>query len=207
MTSEESKFEILKKVQEGVLSPEEGADLLAILDGAATGQEAEPDSPVEVVGTPFSDERPPEPSWLWKAAWSLFMWLGVILTILSAFWMYKGYEAAGMGWGFFLSWIPFTLGILLVYGGTRLLQAHWMHIKIDSTDEGKPRRINIEAPLPLNFAAWIFKNFGQYLPADIQDKKIGEMLDEIEKSIQRDEPFYVKVDDDKDGDRVEVVIA
>jgi len=42
MTSDESRFEILKRVQNGTLSAEEGSDLIGILDRgreAATGQE------------------------------------------------------------------------------------------------------------------------------------------------------------------------
>lgn len=41
MTSEESRFEILKKVEDGVLSVEEGAELLEILERAKTTEKTQ----------------------------------------------------------------------------------------------------------------------------------------------------------------------
>jgi hypothetical protein len=205
MTSEESKLLILKQVEAGVLSPEEGSGLLEILDmDGSLPVEPEP-IPDIITSVPHRVEVPPI-AWYWKLGWSLFLWLGVGLTILSAFWMYKGYQVAGFGVGFILSWIPFILGILLTYAGARLIEAHWVHIKVNSTEEGKPQNIDIAMPLPLGFVGWIFKNFGRYMPEEIRDKHVDEMLVELEKSIKNGEPFQVQVDDEKDGDHVEVLI-
>jgi hypothetical protein len=206
MTSDESKFEILKKVQEGVLSPQEGADLLGILDGNLRNPEPVND-PVVESSIPYNKTEKPEVAWYWKAAWSSVLWIGVALTVLSAYWMFNGYEAAGLGWGFFLSWIPLAIGILLIVAGARQFQAHWMFVKVNTSGHEGPQKIEISMPLPLNFAAWVFKNFGQYMPEEVRDKHVDEMLVEIEKSIQNDEVFQVNVDDDKNGDKVEVFIA
>ena len=205
MTTEESKLEILKQVEAGILTPEEGAGLLGILDGARPSYE-EPTVVPEVIAAPAPEVDQYDIPWYWKAGWSLFLWLGVGLTVLSAYWMYRGYEAAGFGVGFILSWIPFLLGIVLTYAGARLIQSHWVHVKVNSTENGRPQNIDISLPLPLGFAGWIFKNFGQFMPQEIREKHIDEMLSELEGSIKKGEPFHVHVDDDESGDKVEVLI-
>jgi len=55
MTLEESKLEILKKVESGTLTVEEGADLLAILDG---GSVAQPEPEAEVLQGSVLDSTP-----------------------------------------------------------------------------------------------------------------------------------------------------
>lgn len=206
MSSDESKLLILKQVEAGILSPEEGSGLLEILDRDGSNFH-EPEPTPEVITSSLPEVEVPPIAWYWKLGWSLFMWLGVLLTILSAYWMFKGYQAAGFGAGFFFSWIPFILGILLTYAGARLIEAHWVHVKVNTKDEGKPLHIDLAMPLPLGFAGWIFKNFGRYMPEEVRDRHIDEMLVELESSIKSGEPFQVQVDDEKDGDHVEVLIA
>jgi hypothetical protein len=117
MTSDESKLEILKKVEDGTLSVEEGSDLLGILDQAETSHTS-----TEYDDLPPSADTPPIHekaviSGCWKAAWSMILVGGAVLTAFSAFWIYQGYQKAGFGWGFFLSWIPFAIGVLFTILG------------------------------------------------------------------------------------------
>lgn len=205
MSSDESKLLILKQVEAGILSPEEGSGLLEILDrDGSVPPEPEP-NPEIITTAPPGVEVPPI-AWYWKLGWSLFLWLGVGLTVLSAYWMYKGYQVAGFGVGFILSWVPFILGILLTYAGARLIEAQWVHVKVNTNEEGKPQHIDLAMPLPLGFVGWIFKYFGRYMPEEIREKRVDEMLVELEKSIKNGEPFQVQVDDEKDGEHVEVQI-
>ena len=62
MTSDESKFEILKKVQEGILSPQEGAELLGILDGN-WGTPQPVINPVVETSMPYNKTEKPEVAW------------------------------------------------------------------------------------------------------------------------------------------------
>jgi hypothetical protein len=45
------------------------------------------------------------------------------------------------------------------------------------------------------------------MPENIRDRHVDEILIELDKSMKRGEPFQVLVDDEKDGDHVEVLIA
>jgi hypothetical protein len=206
MTSDETRLQILKQVEAGILSPEEGAGLLEILDRNGSAPEPQPSVPsVEVSALPKIE--PPRVAWYWKLGWSLFLWLGMGLTILSAYWMYQGYLQAGIGIGFIFSWIPFLLGILLIYAGARLLEAPWVHLRVRQKKAVHPARIDLAIPLPLGFIRWIINTFDRFMPEEVRGKKVDEFLAELEQSIRNGEPFQVQVDDEKDGDHVEVQIA
>ena len=206
MTKDESKLEILKKVEDGTLSVEEGSDLLGILDGAGKSA-AEP----EIVRERYDqDEKPvetPRVSGCWKAAWSMILLGGAVLTAFSAFWVYQGYQNKGFGWGFWLSWIPLVLGVLIMIGGWILLESPWLHVRIHSKEEGKDVNIVLSMPIPFGLARWVFKTFGSSMPEEVRNKGIPEMLDEIEKTLKQGEPFHITVDDKKDGSHVEVIMA
>lgn len=212
MTSEQSKLEILKKVEDGTLSVEEGSRLIGILDGEIKD---EPESveknedTVEIFEKSLPEDQmvKTEVSGCWKAGWSMILWLGAGLTALSGYWMYTGYLRAGLSWGFWLSWIPLLIGIVITIIGILLLQGRWLNVKIKSEKEGKYTDLNISIPLPLNFVSWVFKNFDHVMPAEVREKHVGEMLEAMETSIHADEPFHVVVDDDEDGEHVEVTIC
>ncbi len=207
MTSDESRLEILKKVADGTLTIEEGADLIGILERGKTVQQSESfasepeliDQNQEVVSSRVS-------GW-WKSLWSLILIGGAILTGFSAFWAYQGYQKAGLGWGFWLAWIPFILGILIMLFGWVLLDSPWLQLKILTTDLEKPKKIQLTIPLPLKLASWTLKTFHNYLPQEVHNMEINGMLTEIEGSLKRGEPFQIEVDDKDDGDQVFISIS
>lgn len=207
MTSDQSRFEILKRVEDGTLTAEEGSDLIGILE---RGREAASEAEVLEPPKPFDNEdvsEPPRVSGWWKALWSLILVGGAVLTGFSALWAYRGYERAGLGWGFWLSWIPFAIGVLLMIFGGILLDSPWMHLKIFTSDAGKPQKINIAIPVPLRLISWGIRTFGRHMPADLKEKGLEEMLGEVEEALRRGEPFQVEVDDKEDGDQVYITIA
>jgi hypothetical protein len=160
-------------------------------------QEAPPMAPLEK----------PRTAGCWKAAWSMILLGGALLTAFSAFWVYQGYKNNGFGWGFWLSWIPMTLGVLITIAGWGLLESPWLHVRVHSKEDQKAVNIVFSMPVPLRFARWIFHTFGGMMPAEVKDKGIEEMLDAMEISIKNGEPFHVQVDDDEDNSKVEVLIA
>jgi hypothetical protein len=206
MTRDESKLEILKKVESGILSVEEGSALLGIFDKAER-QPVEPeiiDHPGEAFAEPVET---PKVSGCWKAAWSMILLAGAVLTAFSAFWVYQGYMNKGFGWGFWLSWIPLVLGVFIMVGGWILLESPWMHVRIHSKEDKKDLNIVLSMPIPFGLARWVFKTFGVYMPEEVRKKGIPEMLDLIEGTLRNGEPFHVQVDDKDDGSKVEVIMA
>jgi len=202
MTTDENKLEILRKVENGTLSIEEGADLIGMLENARTETEPQQSTPVP----PMEPIEKHETSGCWKAAWSMFLVGGAILAGFSAYWIYQGYSNHGFGWGFWLSWIPMVIGIGLMIFGWALMESPWMHVRIHSKEEGKKFIFVFSMPVPFNMARWVMENFGHYMPEEVKSQEIIAMLDQAEASIKNGEPFQVQVDDDKDGSKVDIFI-
>lgn len=141
----------------------------------------------------------------WKRWWQLPFWIGTGITILGAWWMYLGYHEAAFGWGFWLSWFPFLVGLGIMVASWRSSTARWLHVRVHSSKDRHTTNFAISLPLPLRLGVWAMRNFGRYIP-DVRDRDIGGMLDTLDQSISTDEPVYIHVND-KDGEEVEVFIG
>ncbi|HPS41943.1 MAG TPA: hypothetical protein PK040_05015 [Anaerolineaceae bacterium] len=207
MTKDESKLEILKKVEDGTLSVEEGADLIGILERAAVRAAKQPLEPEEAAPAEPAPAQIPQVSSCWKAAWSMILVGGLVLTGFSIWWMYLGYQKSGPGWGFWLSWIPLLIGLVFLVFGIILMESPWMHLRVHEHGKGKSVNLVMSIPLPLQLAGWVFRTFGSYMPAEVRGMDIGSMVDEIEASLKRGEPFQVEIEDKEDGDQVYVYVT
>jgi len=204
MTTEEKKLEVLRKVENGTLSVEEGADRIAELEHEDSRSGASVPTPTVSSDEPLQKH---ETSGCWKAAWSMILVGGAVLSGFSAFWMYQGYEKNHFGWGFWLSWIPMLIGIALMLLGWALMESPWMHVRVHGMEHYKHKGIYVfSMPVPFNIARWAMNNFGQYMPDEVHTDEVLEILDQAEASIRKGEPFQVQVDTEKDGTKVDVFI-
>jgi hypothetical protein len=132
----------------------------------------------------------------WQRAWVVPFLVGLAVTALGAFWMYRGWLAAGPGWGFWLSWIPFLLGVGLAVFAYASTNMPWLHLSVQENHPGRSTHINLTFPLPIRWAAWTMTHFERYMPDDLRDKNVADFLALFEKSIAKDQPFHVIVDDE-----------
>jgi hypothetical protein len=200
MTTDENKLEILRKVENGTLTIEEGSDLIGMLEKANT-------EPQQSAPMPHMDPiEKHEASGCWKAAWSMILVAGAILAGFSAYWLYQGYMHRGLSWSFWLSWIPMLIGIALMIFGWALMESPWMHVRVHSNEEKKRFTFVFSMPVPFNIARWVMERFGKYMSDEVKSQEILNVLDEAESSIKKGEPFQVQVDGDKDGSKVDIFI-
>lgn len=203
MTSEENKLEILRRVENGTLTIEEGADLIGMLDQAeeraSQPEIVDPISPVDPV-------VPHEASGCWKAFWSMFLVTGAILTALSIYWLYQGAQAHPLSWGFWLSWLPLIIGAALLILGWALLDSPWMHVRVRTREETKDLRFVFSMPVPFNLAKWFLRNFGISVQGKMNSQDLLDVVEQAEASILKGEPFQVQVHDKEDGSVVDIFI-
>lgn len=206
-----NRLDVLQKIERGELSPEEGLAQINAIDAgadqpapAATAEEAMPAAEIITPARPSGSSTPidrPDFSRFRFISWILFG-VFLILTVLSASWMIQGWQAHPFGWGFWLSWIPFAIGIL---GMATSLNARWLHLRVTENEDGRQKNIRISMPLPLGIASWVLRANPGWLPQEMRGKNIAESLDEINKGITRDQPFYLEVDED--DEHVEIYIG
>ena len=216
MTNEVER-KVLDMVAGGQISAEEGlrlinamngrkeaaTDVLAVQDVTALGDQvgSQEELAPEIPQIPEEELKRMERLKRW---WFLPFGLGLIITILGAIWMYMGYMAKGFGFGFWLAWIPFLLGIFVLAVSYQSSKSVWLHVRIKQKPGEKPERISISLPLPLSLTRWVISTFGDRIPG-MKDQPIEEYT-QILRDISPDAPFYVHVDEG-DGEEVEVFIG
>jgi hypothetical protein len=211
MSSEERK-KILQMVADGKISAEEAATLMRALD-VDTESAAEE---IEVLGVAsgMGGERSDAPEFdevrrRARRFSGAFLWIGVFITVLSAWGMFGIQQNAGINFWFLCLGMPLTLGILLTVMGAGNRTSRWIYVNVDRTrsrDQDGPRKITIAFPLPLGFAAWFLRNFGSRI-SGLGNTNVDEILQAISMAKNITEPLIVHVDDADDGERVQVFIG
>lgn len=208
---EQPERKILDMVEQGQITADEGLRLMnAMSRSAASGIPAGEPVEGEVVqpagGPPpnISAEELQRMKQL-KRRWLLPFGIGLMILVLGAVWMYTGYANSGFGFGFWLAWIPFLLGTLIVAVSFPTQKSVRLHLKVTQSPGEKPQRIMLSLPLPLNLAKWFFKTFGDKVTG-LKDEVIGD-IPTILEDLSPEDPFYIHVNDDAGGEEVEIFIG
>ena len=208
---------VMDMVEQGQISPEEGLRLINAMSHKEKVETPSADnednlSGLADIGLP-NRERPAGPHIpeeemqrlkRLKQWWLLPSGIGLLITTLGAIWMYMGYSDHGFGFGFWLAWLPFLLGIFIVAVSFRTSQSVWVHVRVSQEPGEKPERISISLPLPIVLTKWFFSNFGDRVPG-LNNQSDGD-FSEVLKNISPENPFYVHVNEDN-GEEVEVFIG
>ena len=213
----QAERKVLDMVEQGQISAEEGLRLINAMDGQSeqpsesTDYEASSaDRELVEIKAEEAASRPQIPQEELdrvkhlKRWWVLPFAIGLLITTLGAIWMYMGYSAKGFGFGFWLSWIPFLLGIFITAVSYQSSHGVWLHVRIKQKPGESPQRIVISLPIPLGLTRWVVTTFGDRIPG-LKDQPVSE-YSEILKSISPEDPFYVHVDEGN-GEEVEVFIG
>jgi hypothetical protein len=144
----------------------------------------------------------------WRSFWMVPLWIGVGLTIFSGVLMYWAIESAGIGFWFLCATIPFILGVLVMVIGAQSRTARWLHLRIKQAPGERPQRIAISFPIPIGLTIWFFHTFRHRIPGlDEVPVNIDELLNAVRDSATPENPVYIRVDEDEDGEKVEIFIG
>lgn len=208
-------LEILKKVESGELSVEEGAQRLQELEGldsaAANGMVPVLDTAAarstaqDLAARPEgieaqNEDLPPDLGW-WKKGWLIPFWAGTGVLVLGALQMGWAYSSQKYFW-FYCAWLPMLGGLLVLLLSWWSQQARWVHVRILDADGS---RVSISLPLPLGLAGWVFRVFGRFIP-NIEKKVLDDLPGILEALSKEKGPATVEVNDE-DGSRVRVYIV
>jgi len=211
----QAERKILDMVEQGLISAEEGLRLINAMGADKQDAAGEKGSPAERVELFEADILEPSAPRISEAElnrikqlkrwWILPFAIGMVITTLGAVWMYSGYSNSGFGWGFWLAWIPFILGIFIVAVSFQTSRSVWLHVRIKQKHGQHPPKFSISLPLPLSLTRWFIGMFGYKIPG-LKDQPMGD-LSELLDHISPEEPFYIHVNDKEDGEEVEVFIG
>jgi len=206
MSSDEQK-QILKMVEDGVISAEEAMTLIKALEETPAEDEIE----VIETGAGLGAERSAGLEFEEVKARAqkfamLPLWIGVAFTVLSAYWMYALVRNANYGFWFFCAWFPLLLGMLLIALSSGGLNARWLYLNVDQKSGEWPQHITLGFPLPLGLVGWVLRNFGHYMRG-MDRANIEGILEALSTMDDLDEPLIVNVDEGDHGEQVQVYIG
>ena len=207
MASEERK-KILQMVQDGKISAEQAATLMRALDADS----AQPEIEVLETRTSPSDERADRSNFeeVKARARSFAMiplWIGVFISVLSAWAIYSVQQAAGVNFWFFCLLVPLLLGVLLIALGAGGQSSKWLYVNVDRRNvQDWPRNITLGFPLPFGLTAWFLPNFGHNIRG-MRDTDVDDIIQILDATGNSDAPLIINAHDNEDGEHVQVYIG
>jgi hypothetical protein len=208
--SVEERRKILQMVQDGKISAEQAASLMRALDADADPSEAG----VEVLepGPGFSGDPSDAPEFEEiKARARRFamipLWIGVALTVLSAWAIYSVQQSSGMNFWFFFLMIPLLIGVLFIALGASGQSSRWLYVNVDRRNaHDGPRNITLGFPLPLGLTAWFLRTFGHNIRG-MQNTNVDEIIQLLDATGKSGAPLIINANDNEDGEHVRVYIG
>jgi hypothetical protein len=216
MTDQE-RNQVLKMIEEGKISPEEGLKLMQALEenpaeeewkGENESGQAKADrlEPEQIKSGMEGDERIEHIRATVQRLWQIPLWIGVGVSVLSAVGMYLILRGAGANFWFYFLILPLLLGVGLIALAVGSHKARWIYVDIKHTQGEHPGHVYLGFPLPLKLTAWFLRTFGSTIP-DLKRTNVDEIIELIETGFKGDAPLIVNVDHGDEGERVQVYLG
>jgi hypothetical protein len=211
MTVEE-RNQVLKMIENGKLTADEGLKLIHTLDDAP---ESEISSVPQVESSLNSTGHAPSQEVISNQTvqkykgfidkfWQVVLWTGVVITILGAFGTYLIIQSQGWSPWLILVMIPLVFGIFLLAISVGAHRSHFMIVDVHQKKGGQPEHIFLGFPLPLKLFNWFVRTFKNMIPG-LNKVNLEEFTTVLDTSISRGEPMVIDVDDS--GNRVKVYMS
>ncbi len=201
---EQERLRILEMVRAGEISPEQAVTLFAALEST----EAEQAPAVALLEEEVTTATSPPPeiqASRWARFWIYPMMAGGVVLILGALLMALVYATdAARGW-LVCGWLPMLLGLGVLLAALWSRQATWLHLRVSEGPGGR-QKMAFSFPLPLTLAAWGIRIAQPFVP-QLQDTGVDEVILALRESRKRSEPLFIDVQDEEDGEQVQIYIG
>jgi len=227
MTDQERE-QVLKMIENGNITPEDGLKLMRTLE-STTAEEDAPAGPVESQPQPVEasvgddnragvnkersnfelDPRISRIKSTVSRLWQIPLWIGVLITVLSAWGMYSLVQASRFNFWLYFLGVLLLLGVLVMVAAIGSRTARWLFVDVRQKPGETPARIFLGFPLPLKFAAWFMRTFKHRIPGlekGMKNTNLDEILDAFETGMGS-ESMVVNVDEGEHGEKVRVFIG
>jgi hypothetical protein len=224
--NESERLQILEMIEKGIITASEGVQLLNSLPEESgeiethqigeyaqpvveqTGPSPEPEV-IETAPSP-GEKTSAAPSEFdaeirkWRRWWWVPLTIGIGITAISGLLMTLAYQNSSYFW-FGCLWVPLLFGVLVISLAAASRTTRWLHVRVHQEPGEWPKTIAISMPIPIRFTAWLIRIFKPHIHG-----MDGTNLDEVILALDKtspDQPFYVRVDEGEEGEKVEVYIG
>lgn len=207
MTDSE-RAKILRMIEEGKITPEEGLHLMQVLEKDPVDNEEVIEPPSEAAPRVQLNNAPDpglnETVEKARSLWVIPLWIGIFVTFFGGWVMYQNIHGSQISaWFYCLGFPIFLLGLLIMVLGIGSRTSRWVFVSVDQKPGDHPEHIRLGFPLPLGLAAWALRNFGPMIK-ELRNAPVDQVLEALKNS---DEPLVVNVDEGDNGEKVQVYIG
>jgi hypothetical protein len=193
------RLRILKSIETGEISVEEGVRRLERLGGSETVEASRSGEASTLTGEQAqSPSGVPIPGFV-HVVWRVVFGVGVAVLAGGGFLLMRAYTREGMPalpWG----WVLFVLGLVVLLLGWWLERARWFTLRL--REHGGPA-FTIALPLPLGLVVGMLRVAKPFVP-QLREMEADQLILAMRDELQAGRSFVVNVDEGEDGDRVEV---
>lgn len=194
------RMKILEGIEQGKISPAEGANQLKKTNTSKSRHIEVRHENTSGQGMTIEDNEIAK----WRSWWMIPFWIGSAIILLAGLWMNASYQAAGTNFWFYCSWVPMLIGLGLAIIGVMSQRSRWLHIRIKQRKD-TPARVALSFPFPIGVTAWLLKTFGGMIPG-LEETALDEVILALGNETGEN-PLFIQVDDDEDGEQVEIFIG
>jgi hypothetical protein len=141
----------------------------------------------------------------WQQWWMIPLWVGVGITVLAGAWMNSLLQKENFGFWFYFSWLPLMIGIAVIALAWASRSAPWLHVRVKQSKD-HPENVAVSFPIPLRLSAWFLRTFGDHI-SGLERTNVDEIITAIDMYAKSKQPIIIEVDDDDEGEHVEVYIG
>jgi hypothetical protein len=142
----------------------------------------------------------------WRRWWTIPLWIGVGVTVLGGVLMYWAMQASGLNFWFGCASLPFALGVLVIVLAFQSRTSPWLHLRVRQGPSQWPQQIAFSFPIPARPTVWFLRSFGRRIHG-LNDASLDEVIQAVGETANSENPIYIRVDDDEDGEQVEIYIG
>jgi len=223
MTTSEERQQVLRMIADGKITPEEGSRLLAALSGGTPPELAEPTASTDQTSnTPQAEQAEPQPQAYTPEQevisppppidahipdtshwWQVPFWIGAALLVAGAFTL-AGALSSSTACLALLCGLPLLLiGILAIIVAWFARNGPWVHIRVKNDRPGE-HNINLSVPLDLGVVA--VRVAEPFVP-QMRNTGVDDVILSMKDNVKKDQPLIIDVNDDEDGEHVQVIVG
>jgi hypothetical protein len=194
----DDRLQVLNMLEAGQLSANEAVELLDALNGKTPRLTETPPSHPDI-----REDIPQVGSW-----WLVPTGVGAIVMALGAPLLALGLSGRSpVFWALCCGWLPFLIGLTVLTIGVWSRSARWLHLRIRNSQTGR-MTFAISMPLPLTLSAWVIRVVRPFVP-QIRDIAVEEMIMAVKDgwSTGDEQPIFIEVQDDDDGEHILIYIG
>lgn len=194
---EDEKLRILEMLGAGEITADQAAQLLAALEEPEAEAFEGTDSPSLSPADQMQSR--------WARFWVYPLMAGGIVLVVGALIMGLVYSTdTARGW-LVCGWLPMILGLVVILIAWWTRSATWLHLRI-SEGKSKGHKVAFSFPLPLTLAAWALRVAQPFVP-QLKDWAVDDLIIALRQGKSGNQPLFIDVQDDKDGERVQIYIG